>query len=76
MSWKIFIILEEKVREWRQIREFQAGGMGDIGPCLQLATRDLLEVRSIPRYQHFGFNLSGPGRGGGGGLRESGREAI
>lgn len=76
MSWKIFIILEEKVRKWRQIREFQAGGMGEPGPCLQLATRDLLEVRRVSKYQDFGFNLSGPGRGGVGGLRDSGGEAI
>lgn len=68
--------MEEKIREWRQIREFQAGGMGETGPRLQLATKDLLEVRRVPKCQEFGFNLSGPGRGGGGGLRDSGGEAI
>lgn len=50
--------------------------MGEPGPCLQLATRDLLEVRRVSKYQDFGFNLSGPGRGGVGGLRDSGGEAI
>lgn len=35
---KIFINLEEKVREWRHIWEFQVGREFEIGLCLQLAT--------------------------------------